>query len=35
MKVKGSNFKNIDEYIENFPSEVRRLLEDLRSTIMK
>ncbi|EPG75420.1 PF08818 domain protein [Leptospira fainei serovar Hurstbridge str. BUT 6] len=34
MKTKGQNFKNIDEYIENFPEEVRTLLEDLRSTIV-
>ncbi|EQA43727.1 PF08818 domain protein [Leptospira broomii serovar Hurstbridge str. 5399] len=34
MKIKGPSFKNIDEYIENSSPEVRKLLEDLRSTII-
>lgn len=35
MKSKKLNFKNIDEYINNFPKDLQDQLKKLRSTIRK
>ena len=35
MNPSKREFKNIDEYIESFPPEVQKLLEQLRETIHK
>lgn len=30
-----TEFKNVDDYINQFPAEIRKLLEQVRSTIKK
>ena len=31
----GNDFKTIDEYIESFPKDIQKILQDIRSTIKK
>lgn len=35
MATSKSQFKNMDEYIETFPKDVQKILEEMRQTIRK
>ena len=35
MKANNKSFNTIDEYIENFPDDIQKILQKIRKTIKK